>query len=147
MTGVQLVHIPYKGSYVPDLLAGQTQVTWSPLATSLEFVKAGKLIVIAVTGAKRSPALPDIPAVAETVPGYEYSVWHGIAAPKGTPAGVVDKLNGEINKVLVDPKIYQRFAEVGGTAMGGSPADYGNLIASEVQKWAKVVKSANLKAE
>ena len=147
MTGVQLVHIPYKGSYVPDLLAGQTQVTWSPLATSLEFVKAGKLIVIAVTGAKRSPAFPDIPAVAETVPGYEYSVWHGIAAPKGTPAGVVDKLNGEINKVLVDPKIYQRFAEVGGTAMGGSPADYGNLIASEVQKWAKVVKSANLKAE
>jgi tripartite-type tricarboxylate transporter receptor subunit TctC len=147
LTGVELVHIPYKGSYMPDLLAGQTQVTWSPLATSYEFVKAGKLIVIAVTGATRSDALPDIPAVAESVPGYEYSVWHGIAAPKDTPADVVGKLNAEINATLADPKIKARFAEVGGMAVGGSPADYGKLIADEVVKWAKVVQSANLKAE
>jgi len=147
LTGIELVHIPYRGSYMPDLLAGQTQVTWSPLATSLEFVKAGKLVVIAVTGAMRSEALPDIPAVAETVPGYEYSVWHGIGAPKDTPTDVIGKLNAEINKVLVDPKIKARFAEVGGAAIGGSPADYGKLIADETVKWAKVVRTANLKAE
>jgi tripartite-type tricarboxylate transporter receptor subunit TctC len=147
LTGVELVHIPYRGSYLPDLLAGQTQVTWSPLATSYEFVKAGKLIVIAVTGATRSEVLPDIPAVAETVPGYEYSVWHGIGAPRDTPTDVIGKLNSEINAVLADPKIKARFAEVGGTAIGGAPADYGKLIADETEKWGKVVRSANLKAE
>jgi tripartite-type tricarboxylate transporter receptor subunit TctC/transposase InsO family protein len=139
LTGIELVHIPYRGSYMPDLLAGQTQVTWSPLATSYEFVKAGKLVVIAVTGATRSEALPDIPAVAETVPGYEYSVWHGIGAPKDTPTDVIGKLNAEINKVLVDPKIKERFAEVGGAALGGSAADYAKLIADETVKWEKVV--------
>jgi tripartite-type tricarboxylate transporter receptor subunit TctC len=147
LTGIELVHIPYRGSYMPDLLSGQTQVTWAPLATSLEFVKAGKLIVIAMTGATRSDELPGIPAVAEFGPGYEYYVWHGIAAPKDTPADIVGKLNTTINASLAEPAMKARFAEVGGSAIGGSAADYGNLIASEVQKWAKVVKSANLKAE
>jgi tripartite-type tricarboxylate transporter receptor subunit TctC len=147
MTGVQLVHIPYRGSYMPDLLAGQTQVTWAPLATSLEFVKAGKLLVIAMTGATRSDLLPGVPAMAESIPGYEYYVWHGIAAPKGTPADIVGKLNTAINASLAEPKLKERFAEVGGTAIGGSPSDYAKLVADETEKWGKVVKTANLKAE
>jgi tripartite-type tricarboxylate transporter receptor subunit TctC len=147
LTGVQLVHIPYRGSYMPDLLAGQTQFTFAPLATSFEFVKAGKLDVIGMTGAARSDLLPGVPAVAEFVPGFEYSVWHGIGAPKDTPADIIGKLNAAANAVLADPKVKARFAEVGGTAIGGSPADYGKLIADETVKWAKVVQMANLKAE
>jgi len=147
LTGIELVHIPYRGSYMPDLLAGQTQVTWAPLATSLEFVKAGKLIVIAMTGATRSDLLPGVPAMAETVPGYEYYVWHGIGAPKGTPVDIVGKLNSAINASLAEPKMKERFAEVGGVAIGGSAADYGKLIVDETEKWGKVVKAANLKAE
>jgi tripartite-type tricarboxylate transporter receptor subunit TctC len=147
LTGIELVHIPYRGSYMPDLLAGQTQVTWAPLATSLEFVKAGKLLVIAMTGATRSELLPGIPAVAEFVPGYEYSVWHGIGAPKDTPADIIGKLNAAINAALAEPTMKERFAEVGGAAIGGSAADYGKLIAEETVKWAKVVQTANLKAE
>ena len=147
LTGIELVHIPYRGSYMPDLLAGQTQVTWAPLATSLEFVKAGKLVVIAMTGATRSDLLPGVPAMAESVPGYEYYVWHGIAAPKGTPADIVAKLNATANACLAEPKMKKRFAEVGGIAIGGTPAEYGKLIADETEKWGKVVKAANLKAE
>jgi tripartite-type tricarboxylate transporter receptor subunit TctC len=147
MTGVELVHIPYRGSYMPDLLAGQTQVTWAPLATSLEFVKAGKLSVIAMTGTTRSDELPGVPAIAETLPGYEYYVWHGIAAPKGTPADIVDKLNAAANACLAESKMKARFAEVGGTAIGGTAAEYGKLIADETVKWGKVVKAASLKAE
>src|ERR1700722_13353882 len=103
LTGIELVHIPYRGSYMPDLLAGQTQVTWAPLATSLEFVKAGKLVVIAMTGATRSDLLPGVPAMAESVSAYEYYVWHGIAAPKGTPADIVAKLNATANACLAEP--------------------------------------------
>jgi tripartite-type tricarboxylate transporter receptor subunit TctC len=147
MTGIELVHIPYRGSYMPDLLAGQTQVTWAPLATSLEFVKAGKLVVIAMTGTTRSDLLPGVPAMAESIPGYEYYVWHGIAAPKGTPADIVGKLNTAINASLAEPKLKERFAEVGGTAIGGTPTDYAKLIADETEKWGKIVKTANLKAE
>jgi tripartite-type tricarboxylate transporter receptor subunit TctC len=147
MTGVELVHVPYRGSYMPDLLAGQTQFTFAPLATSFEFVKAGKLLVIAMTGAERSDELPGVPAVAETLPGYEYYVWHGIGAPKDTPADIIDKLNAAINASLAEPKIKARFAEVGGAPIGGSPADYGKLITDETEKWGKVVRSANLKAE
>jgi len=147
LTGIELVHIPYRGSYMPDLLAGQTQVTWAPLATSLEFVKAGKLVVIAMTGATRSDLLPGVPAMAESVSGYEYYVWHGIAAPKGTPADIVAKLNANANACLAEPKMKERFAEVGGIAIGGTPADYGKLVADETEKWGKVVKAANLKAE
>jgi tripartite-type tricarboxylate transporter receptor subunit TctC len=147
MTGIELVHIPYRGSYMPDLLAGQTQVTWAPLATSLEFVKAGKLVVIAMTGTTRSDLLPGVPAMAESIPGYEYYVWHGIAAPKGTPADIIGKLNTAINASLAEPKLKERFAEVGGTAIGGTPTDYAKLIADETEKWGKIVKTANLKAE
>jgi tripartite-type tricarboxylate transporter receptor subunit TctC len=147
LTGIELVHIPYRGSYMPDLLAGQTQVTWAPLATSLEFVKAGKLLVIAMTGATRSDLLPGVPAMAESVPGYEYYVWHGIAAPKGAPADIIGKLNTAANASLAEPKMKARFAEVGGVAIGGTPDEYGKLIADETEKWGKVVKAANLKAE
>jgi tripartite-type tricarboxylate transporter receptor subunit TctC len=147
LTGIELVHIPYRGSYMPDLLAGQTQVTWAPLATSLEFVKAGKLVVIAMTGATRSDLLPGVPAMAESVSGYEYYVWHGIAAPKGTAADIVAKLNATANACLAEPKMKERFAEVGGIAIGGTPVDYGKLIADETEKWGKVVKAASLKAE
>ncbi len=147
LTGIELVHIPYRGSYMPDLLAGQTQVTWAPLATSLEFVKAGKLLVIAMTGTTRSDLLPGVPAMAESVPGYEYYVWHGIGAPKGTPADIIGKLNTAANSCLAEPKMKARFAEVGGVAIGGTPGEYGKLIADETEKWGKVVKAANLKAE
>jgi tripartite-type tricarboxylate transporter receptor subunit TctC len=147
MTGVELVHIPYRGSYMPDLLAGQTQVTWAPLATSLEFVKAGKLLVIAMTGTTRSDLLPGVPAMAESVPGYEYYVWHGIGAPKGTPADIIGKLNTAANSCLAEPKMKARLAEVGGVEIGGTPDEYGKLIADETEKWGKVVKAANLKAE
>ena len=147
LTGIELVHIPYRGSYMPDLLAGQTQVTWAPLATSLEFVKAGKLLVIAMTGTTRSDLLPGVPAMAELVPGYEYYVWHGIGAPKATPTDIIGKLNTAINASLAEPKMKERFAEVGGVAIGGTPAEYAKLIADETEKWGKVVKAANLKAE
>jgi tripartite-type tricarboxylate transporter receptor subunit TctC len=147
LTGIELVHIPYRGSYMPDLLAGQTQVTWAPLATSLEFVRAGKLLVIAMTGTTRSDLLPSVPAMAESVPGYEYYVWHGIGAPKATPTDIIGKLNTAINASLAEPKMKERFAEVGGVAIGGMPAEYGKLIADETEKWGKVVKAANLKAE
>jgi tripartite-type tricarboxylate transporter receptor subunit TctC len=147
LTGIELVHIPYRGSYMPDLLAGQTQVTWAPLATSLEFVKAGKLLVIAMTGTTRSDLLPGVPAMAESVPSYEYYVWHGIGAPKGTPADIIGKLNTAANSCLAEPKMKARFAEVGGVAIGGTPDEYGKLIADETEKWGKVVKAANLKAE
>jgi tripartite-type tricarboxylate transporter receptor subunit TctC len=147
LTGIELVHIPYRGSYMPDLLAGQTQVTWAPLATSLEFVKAGKLLVIAMTGTTRSDLLPGVPAMAESVPGYEYYVWHGIGAPKATPTDIIGKLNTAINASLAEPKMKERFAEVGGVAIGGTPAEYAKLIADETEKWGKVVKAANLKAE
>ena len=147
LTGIELVHIPYRGSYMPDLLAGQTQVTWAPLATSLEFVKAGKLLVIAMTGTTRSDLLPGVAAMAESVPGYEYYVWHGIGAPKGTPADIIGTLNNAANSCLAEPKMKARFAEVGGVAIGSTPDEYGKLIADETEKWGKVVKAANLKAE
>ena len=147
MAGVDLVHVPYRGNYMSDLIAGQTQLTFTPLATAIEFIKAGKLRVIAVTGAARSEALPDVPAVAEFLPGFEYNVWHGVGSPKNTPADIVNKLNAEINVVLADPKTKERFAVFGGTSLGGSPAEFGKFIAAETEKWAKVIKVANIKPE
>ncbi len=147
MAGVKLVHIPYRGSYVPDLLSGQVQVTFAPIATVIEYIKAGKLRALAVTGTERSDALPGVPTLGEFLPGYEVSIWHGIGAPKNTPVEIINKLNKEINAVLADPKMKERFAALGGAPIGGSPADFGKLIARETEKWGKVIRIANIKAE
>jgi tripartite-type tricarboxylate transporter receptor subunit TctC len=145
--GVELVHIPYRGSYMPDLLSGQVQLTFAPIALVVEYIKAGKLHALAVTGTERSNTLPGVPTLREFLPGYEVSIWHGIGAPKNTPVDIINKLNNEINAVLADPKIKERFAALGGTPIGGSPADFGKLIAGETEKWAKVIRMANIKRE
>jgi tripartite-type tricarboxylate transporter receptor subunit TctC len=148
MTGVNMVHVPYRGSppALTDLLGGQVHVYFGPIAGSIEYVRAGTLRALAVTTAKRSEALPDLPTVGEFVPGYEASAVWGVGAPRNTPAEIVDKLNKEINAGLADPKVKARL-ELGGTALPGSPADFGKLIAEETEKWAKVVKFANIKPE
>jgi tripartite-type tricarboxylate transporter receptor subunit TctC len=148
MTGVSLVHVPYRGAgpALTDLLGGQVQVTLGSIA-SIEYVRAGKLRALAVTTATRSEALPDLPAVAEFVPGYEASGWYGIGAPRNTPADIVDKLNKEINAGLADSGMKARLADLGGTVLPGSSADFGKLIAEETEKWAKVVKFSGAKPE
>jgi len=149
MTGVNLVHVPYRGAgpALVDLLGGQVQVMFATMSSSIEYVRGGKLRALAVTTATRSPVLPDIPTVAEFVPGYESSFWTGVGAPKSTPPEIVDKLNKEINAALADPKMKARFAELGATALLGSPADFGKLLADETEKSAKVVKFAGVKAD
>jgi tripartite-type tricarboxylate transporter receptor subunit TctC len=147
MAGVDLVHVPYRGNYLPDLIAGQVQVAFNPIALSIEQIKAGKLRVLAVTGTSRSNALPDVPTVAEFVPGYAAIIWHGIGVPKDTPPAIINKLNAEINAALADPVLKARFAELGGTSIGGTPGDFGRLIAAEIEKWGKVVRAANIKPE
>ena len=149
MTGVDMVHVPYRGAApaLTDLLGGQVQVYFATTVASIEYIRAGKLRALAVTTATRSEALPDIPTVGEFVPGYEASGWYGIGAPKNTPAEIIDKLNKEINAGLADPKMKARLADLGGTVLAGSPADFGKLIAEETEKWGKVVKFAGIKAE
>jgi tripartite-type tricarboxylate transporter receptor subunit TctC len=149
MTGVNLVHVPYRGGgpALTDLLGGQVQAMFVSISASIEYVRAGNLRPLAVTTASRSDALPDIPTVGDFIPGYEASTWCGIGAPKGTPAEVIDKLNKEINAGLVDPKVKARLANMGSTALPGSPADFGKLIADETEKWGKVVRTANIKPE
>ena len=148
MAGVDMVHVPYRGGgpALKDLLGGQVQVYFAPTVTSIEYIKAGRLRALAVTGAARLDALPDIPTVAEFVPGYEASGWYGIGAPKNTPAEIVEKLNKETNAALVDPKMKARLLDLGGTPMPMTPADFGKLIADETEKWGKVVKFAGIKA-
>jgi tripartite-type tricarboxylate transporter receptor subunit TctC len=147
MTGVNMLHVPYRGSApaLIDLLGGQVQVMFNPLPEAIEYIRAGKLRALAVTAATRSVALPDIPTVADFVPGYEASAALGVGAPKGTPAAIVDRLNREINAALADPKIKARLADLGGTALPGSPEEFGKLIADETEKWAKVIRAANIK--
>jgi tripartite-type tricarboxylate transporter receptor subunit TctC len=142
MTGVNLVHVPYRGSapMLTDLLGGQVQVAFDNVPSSIEHIRAGKLRALAVTTSTRSDALPDIPTVNSFVPGYEASAYFGIGAPKNTPPEIIDKLNKEINAGLADPKIKAAIADMGGTVLAGSPADFGKLIADETEKWAKVVK-------
>jgi tripartite-type tricarboxylate transporter receptor subunit TctC len=149
MTGVEMVHVPYRGGApaLTDLISGQVQVMFGPLPASIEFIRAGKLRALAVTTTTRSQALPDIPTVGEFVPGYEASGWNGLVAPKNTPTAVIDKLNKEINADLADPDIKARLADLGGTPLAGSPADFGKLVADETEKWAKVVKFSGAKAE
>ena len=149
MADIGMIHVPYRGA-VPahtDLLAGQAQVMFPGTVASIEYIRAGRLRALAVTTATRSEALPDIPTVAEIVPGYEASQWFGVGAPKGTPAEIVAKLNEEINVSLADPKMKARLADLGGTPLPGSPADFSKLIAEDTEKWAKVIRAANIKPE
>ena len=149
MAGVDLTHVPYRGGApaTTDLLGGQVQVIFSPLPESIEHIKAGKLRTLAVTTATRLDVLPNVPTVAEVLPGYEASGWLGVGAPKSTPVEIVDKLNKEINAGLADPKIIARIAELGGAALGGSPATFGKLVSDDTEKCAKVIKFAVIKPE
>lgn len=149
MTGLKITHIPYKGSapMLTDLLAGQVQVTFDNMPASIEHIRAGKLRPLAVTTAQRSPELPDVPTVAETVPGYEASAFFGLGVPRGTPKEIVNLINKHVNDALKDPGIQAKLKELGGIQIGGSPADFGNLVKSETEKWEKVVRAANLAVE
>jgi tripartite-type tricarboxylate transporter receptor subunit TctC len=149
MTGVDLVHVPYRssGPALTDLLGGQVQITFPTAVASIEYIRAGSLRALAVTTAKHSEALPDLPSVGEFVPGYEASNWYGIGAPKNTPTEIVGKLNTEINAALADPELKARLANVGGTVLALSPAEFGKLIAQETEKWNKVIRAANIKPE
>jgi tripartite-type tricarboxylate transporter receptor subunit TctC len=149
MAGVDMVHVPYRGGgpALTDLIAGQVQVMFPSTVASIEYIRAGRLRALAVTTAMRSEALPDLPTVGEFVPGYEASAWFGIGAPKNTPTEIVDKLNKEVNAALADPNMKARLADLGGTALAGSPADFGKLIADDTEKWRKVIRAANIKAE
>jgi tripartite-type tricarboxylate transporter receptor subunit TctC len=149
MTGTDLTHVPYRGAApaVTDLLAGQIQVAFTEMATSLGHIKAGRLRALAVTTAARSEALPDIPTLAEFIPGFEASQWIGLVAPKDTPSAIIEKLNAEINAALADPKVKARFADLGGIVLPGSPADFGKLIRDETGKWAEVIRAAHIRVE
>jgi tripartite-type tricarboxylate transporter receptor subunit TctC len=149
MTGIEMVHVPYRGAApaLSDLLGGQVHVYFGPLLASVEYIKVGKLRALAVTSLTRSEILPEVPTVDEVVPGYEASQSYGVGAPKETPTEFVDKINKEVNAALADPKMKARFAELGATVLPGSPADYGKFIADETEKWAKVIRAANLKAD
>jgi tripartite-type tricarboxylate transporter receptor subunit TctC len=149
MTGTNMVHVPYRSAaaVMTDLLSGQVQLYFGTTASSLEYVRTGKLRALGVTIERRLDALPEIPTVAEFVPGYEASNWYGVGAPKATPAQIIDKLNKAISAGLADPNMKARFADLGGTVLAGSPADFGKLIADETEKWAKVVKFAGIKAD
>ena len=149
MTGVDMVHVPYRGvaPALTDLISGQVQVMFSASTSSIGHIKAGRLRALAVTTATRSEALPDIPTVAEFLPGYEASNWYGIGAPRNTPVELIDKLNKEINAGLADPKIKTRLADLGGEVLALSPAEFGKLIADETEKWGNVIRALNIKAD
>jgi tripartite-type tricarboxylate transporter receptor subunit TctC len=149
MTGVDFIHVPYRGASqaLTDLLSGQVQVLFEPLPASIQHIKSGKLRALAVTTATRSDALPDLATLGEFVPGYEASGWNGLCVPKNTPSEIVEKLNNVINAGLADPKIKARLADLGATTIAGSSADFGKLIAEETEKWAKVIRAANIKVE
>ena len=147
MAGVDIVHVPYRGSFLPDLLGGQVQIVFGPISQLVALIRTGKLRALAVTTATRSAALPDIPAVGEFVPGYEASGLYGVGAPKNTPPEIINKLNREINAALSDPKIEARLTDIGVVPMPMTPAECGKLIADETEKWGKVVKFAGMKPE
>jgi tripartite-type tricarboxylate transporter receptor subunit TctC len=148
MAGINMVHVPYRGGApaLTDLIGGQVQVMFAGMSSSIEYIRAGTLRALAVTTATRSEVLPDVPTVGEFVPAYEASTWFGIGAPRNTPTDIIDKLNKEINAALGDPKIKARLGDLGGMPLTGSPADFGKLIADETEKWGKVVRAANIKA-
>jgi tripartite-type tricarboxylate transporter receptor subunit TctC len=149
MTGIELVHVPYRGAgaALPDLLGGQVQVMFGTMPSSIEYIRSGGVRALAVTTEARSDVLPDLPTVADYVPGYEASSWYGIGAPRNTPSEIIDKLNKAINAGLADPKLKARLADLGGTTLAISPAEFAKLIADETEKWGKVVRATNIKAE
>jgi tripartite-type tricarboxylate transporter receptor subunit TctC len=149
MAGVNMVHVPYRGTApaLNDLLGGQVQMVFTSVPSSIDHIRTGKLRALGITTATRSEVLPEIPTVGESLPGYEASNWLGIGVPRSTPPEIIDVLSKEINAALADPKIKARFADLGSTAMPGSSADFGKLIADETEKWAKVIRAANIKAE
>ena len=149
MTGCDMLHVPYKGAgpALTDLIAGQVHVIFDNLPSSIGHIKGGRIRALAVTSEQREAALPDVPTVAETVPGYEATAWFGIGVPKGTPRDIIDKLNAEVNRALADPKLRERLAELGGKSIGGTPEDFGKVIAAETAKWGKVVISSGAKVE
>ena len=149
MAGVNLVHVPYRGSApaLTDMISGQVHVMFDILTSSIQHIRSGALRALAVTSVTRSEALPGLPTVGEFLPGYEATAWYGIAAPKNTPSEIVDKLNKEINAGLADPKIKARFADLASTVIPGSPADFGRLVGEEIEKWGKVVKFSGAKPE
>jgi tripartite-type tricarboxylate transporter receptor subunit TctC len=142
MTGIKMTHVPYRGANpaLTDLIGGTVDVIFDNLPSSIEFIRGGKLRALGVTTDKRNAALPDVPTVADTVPGYEASAWFGIGAPKNTPPEIIAKLNKAVNDALADPKMKAKLADLGGIPMGGSPADFGKVMADETAKWEKVVK-------
>lgn len=147
MTGVDMVHVPYRGGApaITDTIAGQVQLYLVPTVASIEYIRAGKMRALAVTTATRSEALPDLPTIGEFVPGFEASIWFGIGAPRKTPAEIVDLLNKEINAGIINPKIKEQLAALGGSALAGSPVDFGKLIAAETEKWGKVIQAASIR--
>jgi tripartite-type tricarboxylate transporter receptor subunit TctC len=149
LAGIKMVPVPYRGqgAALADLLSGQVQVYFATTPGMTDFIRSGKLRALAVTTASRAEVLPELATVGEFLPGYEASQWYGIGAPKSTPAEIIDKLNKEINAGLADPKLKVRFADIGGTVLPGSPADFGKLIGDETEKWRKVIKFAGIKAE
>jgi tripartite-type tricarboxylate transporter receptor subunit TctC len=148
MAGVEMFHVPFRGvQSLMALLAGQVQVTFSPIPASLEYVKAGKLRALAVTTAQRSPALPDVPAIAEFLPGYEVGTWYGIGAPAGTPAAIIATLNGGINAALADARFNARLTDLGMAPLGGTPAEFDRFMVAEIEKWGKVVRFAGVSAD
>ena len=149
MTGVKMTHVPYRGAgpALTDLISGQVHVLFDNLPSSVEHIRAGTLRGLAVTTEQPSPALPGVPTVAETVPGYEASAWFGMGAPKDTPRPIIDKLNAAINEALKDPEMLKKLADLGGTPIGGTPEDFGKVIAAETEKWRKVVEFAGVKLD
>ena len=149
MTGIEMTHVAYRGSApaLTDLLGGQVQVYFAPISASLEYIKSGKLVALAVTTAARAEALPEVPIVADFVPGYEVSAWYGIAAPKATPPAIIDKLNAEINAGLADPKLKARLASLGSSPFVDSAAAFDTFIAAEIDKWRKVIWAADIKPD
>jgi len=149
MAGVNMLHVPYRGSApaLTDLIGGQVQVYFDGIPSSIEHIRAGRLRALAVTTVLRSDALPSVPTVGDFLPAYEASLWFGVGAPKATPIDIIEKLNNEINAALVDPRFKARLADLGGTVLSGSPADFGKHIVEETEKWAKVVKFSGAKAE
>jgi tripartite-type tricarboxylate transporter receptor subunit TctC len=149
MTGCQMLHVPYKGAgpALTDLMGGQVDVIFDNLPSSVGHIKGGKIRALGVTSQEREPSLPQLPTIAETVPGYEATAWFGIGMPKGTPKEVIEKVNAEVNRALADPKMRERLAELGGKPIAGTPEDFGKVIAAETAKWEKVVISSGAKVE
>jgi tripartite-type tricarboxylate transporter receptor subunit TctC len=149
MTGIQMTHVPYRGSApaLTDMISGQVQVMFDNIPSSIEHIRAGKLRPLAVTGTTRSDLLPDIPMVADYLPGYEASAWYGFGAPRGTPPEIIEKLNKTVNDVLADPAVKKKFADMGATLIVSSPADFGKYVAAETEKWGKVVKFSGAKPD